>query len=153
MTVLGSRLLVVDNPLLGDELYEIDPDGADTEGTRLRGLPLGLTGPRGMAVLGSRLLIADYDLAELWEINPDGVDTEGTRLRGLPSGLRDPRAMTVLGSRLLIADDDGDELYEINPDGADTEGTRLRAFNAAGLTCPSMGMTPSWAATSADSRR
>ena len=36
-----SRLFVADNT--GDELYEIDPDGVDTEGTRLRAFPTGLT--------------------------------------------------------------------------------------------------------------
>ena len=48
MTVLNSRLLIVDDT--GDELYEINPDGADAEGTRLRALPSGLTFPTGMTV-------------------------------------------------------------------------------------------------------
>ena len=40
MTVLNNRLLIADNS--GDELYELDPDGADSQGTRLRALPSGL---------------------------------------------------------------------------------------------------------------
>ena len=43
MTVLSGRLLIADTT--GDELFEIDPDGADSQGTRLRALPTALTGP------------------------------------------------------------------------------------------------------------
>ena len=51
MTVLGGRLLIADT--IGDELWEIDPDGADTEGTLLRDLPTTLTGPVSMAALAT----------------------------------------------------------------------------------------------------
>ena len=54
---MALRLLIVDNA--GDDLYEINPDGADAEGTRLRALPSGLTVPLGMTALNSRLLIVD----------------------------------------------------------------------------------------------
>ena len=47
--MLGGRLLIADNA--GDELWEIDPDGADTEGTLLRDLPTTLTSPFAMAAL------------------------------------------------------------------------------------------------------
>ena len=77
-------------------LFEIDPDGSDTEGTRLRALPSGLSSPFGMTVYEGRLLIADGAGPELWEIDPDGSDTQGTLLRDLPSGLTAPRAMTWL---------------------------------------------------------
>ena len=109
MTVLGSRLLVAD--ITGDELYEIDPDGSDTEGTRLRAFPSGLTFPQGMTVLGSRLLVADNTGDDLWEIDPDGSDTEGTRLRAFPSGLTAPTGMTVLppaAAAPAFADSTGD---------------------------------------------
>ena len=82
MTVLGGRLLIADDT--GDELWEIDPDGADTQGTLLRDLPGNLTFPQAMTVLGGRLLIADFTGDELWEIDPDGADTQGTLLRDLP---------------------------------------------------------------------
>ena len=133
-----NRLLIVDTSG-DDELYEIDPDGVDTQGTRLRVLPSGLTVSQGMTVFNNRLLIADTAGDELYEIDPDGVDTQGTRLRALPSGLTIPEGMTVFNNRLLIVDDSGDELYEIDPDGVDTQGTRLRAL-PSGLTNPK-GMT------------
>ena len=137
MTVYNGRLLIADT--IGDELYELDPDGADTQGTRLRALPTGLTSPHGMTVYNGRLLIADTIGDELYELDPDGADTQGTRLRALPTGLTNPYGMTVYNGRLLIADTDGDELYELDPDGADTQGTRLRAL-PTGLTIPH-GMT------------
>ena len=49
MAVLGGRLLVADE--VGVELWEIDPDGADSQGTLLRDFPATLTLPFGMAVL------------------------------------------------------------------------------------------------------
>lgn len=45
---MANRLLIADNS--GDELFEIDPDGADSQGTRLRALPAGLTSPFAMTV-------------------------------------------------------------------------------------------------------
>ena len=134
----ATRLFVVDT--IGDELYEIDPDGVDTEGARLRQFPSGLTNPLSMTVLNGRLLIADNDGDELYEIDPDvadigGANTEGTRLRRFPSGLSTPSGMTVLNGRLLIVNIIGYELWAIDPDGADTEGTRLRDL-PSGLTSP-----------------
>ena len=41
--MLGGRLLIADND--GDELWEIDPDGSDSQGTLLRDLPTNLTSP------------------------------------------------------------------------------------------------------------
>ena len=128
---MAERLLIAD--FNGLDLWEIDPDGLDTEGTRLRLFPTGLTTPVSMTNLGGRLLIADFNGLDLWEIDPDGLDTEGTRLRLFPTGLTDPRGMTNLGGRLLMADRNGGDLWEIDPDGADTEGTRLRYF-PTGLT-------------------
>ena len=130
---MAGRLLIADDT--GDELFEIDPDGADSQGTRLRALPTALTAPRGMTVLSGRLLIADNTGDELFEIDPDGADSQGTRLRALPTALTSPQAMTVLSGRLLIADNTGDELFEIDPDGADSQGTRLRRLPTA-LTSP-----------------
>ena len=132
-----ARLLIAD--ISGAELWEIDPDGSDTQGTLLRDLPTGLSSPQGMTVLGGRLLITDTTGDELWEIDPDGSDTQGTLLRDLPTGLTSPRGMTVLGARLLITDDDGNELWEIDPDGSNTQGTLLRDL-PTGLTSP-QGMT------------
>ena len=132
-----SRLLIADTN--SNELYELDPDGADSQGDRLRALPSGLTFPVGMTVLNGRLLIADDSGDELYELDPDGADSQGDRLRALPSGLTAPEAMTVLNGRLLIADTTGDELYELDPDGADSQGDRLRAL-PSGLTAPG-GMT------------
>ena len=51
LTVLGSRL-VRSRSIPGDELFEIDPDGADTEGTRLRAFPTGPVNPTGDDRLG-----------------------------------------------------------------------------------------------------
>ena len=116
-----TRLFVCDND--GDELWEIDPDGADGEGTLLREFPAALADPRGMTVLNGRLLIADRNGDELWEIDPAGADAEGTLLRDFPSGLSDPRGMTVFNGRLFVVDNTGDELFEIDPDGANSEGT------------------------------
>ena len=45
MTAFNNRLLIADDT--GDELYEIDPDGADSQGGVLRDLPSGL--PRRVA--------------------------------------------------------------------------------------------------------
>ena len=138
MTVLGGRLLVADNT--GDELWEIDPDGADSEGTLLRNFPTALTRPsRGWLSWAAAcwLLIMTGD--ELWEIDPDGAGSQGTLLRNFPTALPDPFGMTVLGGRLLVADSDGDELWEIDPDGAGSQGTLLRNFPAT-LTSP-FGMT------------
>ena len=134
---VASRLLIADTA--GAELYEIDPDGADSQGTLLRDLPSGLILPFSMTNFNGRLLITDDDGAELYEIDPDGADSQGTLLRDLPSGLTGPLAMTNFNGRLLITDDDDNELYEIDPDGADSQGTRLRAL-PSGLTLPG-GMT------------
>ena len=56
---MALRLLIAD--VVSDELYEINPDGLDTEGSRLRAFPSGLTHPGGMTVFNGRLLIADDD--------------------------------------------------------------------------------------------
>ena len=69
------RLLIADND--GDELYELDPDGANTQGTRLRALPTGLTGPQSMTVYNGRLLIAD---------NMATSSTSWTRMGQIPKG-------------------------------------------------------------------
>ena len=137
MTVLNGRLFVADN--IGDELWEIDPDGSNTEGTLLRDFPGGLSSPTGMTVFNGRLLVADDTGNELWEINPDGADAEGTLLRDFPTGLGSPSGMTVFDGRLFVADDGGDELWEIDPDGSDSQGTLLRDF-PSGLSGP-RGMT------------
>ena len=134
---MAWRLFIVDP--VGDNLWEIDPDGADTEGTELRDLPSTLNTSHSMTVLNGRLLIVDDSGDELWEIDPDGADTEGTKLRDLPSTLTAPYSMTVLNGRLFIADNSGDELWEIDPDGADTEGTELRDL-PPGINTP-YGMT------------
>ena len=75
MTALNNRLLIADNT--GDELFEIDPDGSDSQGTLLRDLPSGLTSPLSMTVLNNRLLIANSFSDELFEIDPDGSDSQG----------------------------------------------------------------------------
>ena len=111
----------------GDELYELDPDGAFQPRHPPARLAQWADQPTGwMTVLNGRLLIADDHGDELYELDPDGADSQGTRLRALPSGLTIPYGMTVLNGRLLIADTTGDELYELDPDGADSQGDRLR---------------------------
>ena len=129
---MAGRLLIADNS--GEELFEIDPDGADSQGTLLRDLPSGLTSPFGMTDFDGRLLIADFSGAELFEIDPDGADSQGTLLRSLPSGLTGPYGMTDFDGRLLIADLTGAELFEIDPDGADSQGTLLRSLPSGLLT-------------------
>ena len=58
MTVFNGRLLVADvSSGGGTGLYEIDPDGADSQGDRLRAFPSGLTNPLSMAVFNGRLLV------------------------------------------------------------------------------------------------
>ena len=80
--MLGGRLLIADTT--GNHiLWEIDPDGADTEGTLLRDLPTTLTAAGGMTVLGGRLLIADFGGNDvLWEIDPDGARHRGHTASG-----------------------------------------------------------------------
>ena len=141
MTVFEGRLLIADH--LGRELWEIDPDGSDTEGTILRILPSGLLTPHGMTVFEGRLLIADSSLSDnLWEIDPDGSDTEGTILRDLPSTLTHPTSMTVFEGRLLIVHSTRRELWEIDPDGSDTEGTILRILPSDLLSPGGMTVLP-----------
>ena len=127
------RLLIVDNT--SDELFELDPDGLDSEGTLLRGMPSGLTSPSAMTVHEGRLLVVEDAGDDLFELDPDGLGSEGTLLRSLPSSLTTPYGMTDLEGRLLIVDFVDDELWEIDPDGADDEGTLLRAL-PSGLTGP-----------------
>ena len=62
---MASRLFVCDNT--GDELWELDPDGSDSQGTS-RTLPVTLLSPRGM--FNGRLL-ADADDDKLWVLNVD----------------------------------------------------------------------------------
>ena len=52
------RLLIADSA--GDELWEINPDGADDEGAVLRLLPDGLDTPRGMAARERILYVIHY---------------------------------------------------------------------------------------------
>ena len=128
-----ARLLIAAED--AGDLYEIDPDGANSQGDLLRALPSGLTEPQAMTSHDGRLLIVDADGSDLYEIDPDGADAQGGLLRALPSGLTNPRGMTSHDGRLLIADADGDELYEIDPDGAGSQGDLLRDL-PSGLTFP-----------------
>ena len=128
---LTSRLFIADST--GDELWELDPDGADTEGSS-RTLPATLTSPTGMTVFNGRLLVADDSGDELWELSPDGADLQGMRLRAFPANLGSPQGMTVFNGRLLVVDSD-DELWELDPDGADAQGLKIRDL-PSGLTTP-----------------
>ena len=58
MTVLDLRLLVADSG--GDELWEINPDGGDAEGTNIRDFPATLTTPLSMAALSTSLGPTDH---------------------------------------------------------------------------------------------
>ena len=103
-TVLNNRLLIADDT--GDELYELDPDGADSQGTRLRALPSGLTHPQGMTVLG-------------------GVSAH--------PGFQ---ALTGYGSQMFgVLDSDGPAVIEIDPtdpsNTAGTFGTAVHTYPAA----------------------
>ena len=69
VTVTPERLLIADGDF-DDRLWEIDPDGSDTEGTILRGLPVNLTSPTGMTILNESILIVDGAGDELWGFHP-----------------------------------------------------------------------------------
>ena len=76
--------------LLGadERLFELDPDGNDSQGEELRSLPPEILGGNGLTVHDGRLLVASGfggTLPSLWEVDPDGADDEGTELRGYPS--------------------------------------------------------------------
>ena len=126
-----SRLFIADSS--GDELWELDPDGADTQGSS-RTLPATLTSPSGMTVFNGRLLVADDSGDELWELSPDGADLQGMRLRAFPANLGSPQGMTVFNGRLFVVDSD-DEIWELDPDGADAQGLKIRDL-PSGLTTP-----------------
>ena len=123
MTVFNGRLLIADND--GDELYEVDPDGADAQGVRLRSLPAGLASPLAMTVYAGRLLVADND-RELYEIDPDGADGQGVVLRTIPRGV--VTGMAVYEGRLLVADPNTQTLAEIDPDGENAQEVALRSL-------------------------
>ena len=137
MTVFNGRLLVADS---SHELWELDPDGADAQGIKIRDIPSVLSFPLAMTVFNGRLLVV-HDNGELWELDPDGADTEGEKIRDLPGVLAfvGLSAMTVFNGRLLVVNGLDDELWEIDPDGADTEGMALRDLPST-LTNP-QGMT------------
>ena len=117
--------------------WGLDLDGDDSEGTRLRDYPAGISNAGGnvggMVGSGGRLLVAARLGAGLWDIDPFGLDTEGTRLRSFPAGLTNPQAVDVYETRLLIVHEghaSTDYLWDIEPAGADTEGTQLRSLPA-----------------------
>lgn len=119
---MAARLLI-GNTATPDSLYEIDPDGSNMQGSRLREFPSALTLPGGMVVYRGRLLVGnDSAVDSLYEIDPDGSDTQGTLLRSLPGG---PRSLVVYRGRLLMANQNSN-LYEVDPDGANSQGTLLR---------------------------
>ena len=122
-STVPRRLLIVD--VGTSRLYEIDPDGADSQGGILRGLsPADISMPRAITNFKGRLLIADDDdPSELFEIDPDGANAQGTSLGLLPSALVSPYGMTNFNGRLLIVNSSGD-LYEIDPDGDQREQLR-----------------------------
>ena len=120
-----SRLFLVD---ASRNLYELDRDGANGEGTLLRSLPAQLQTPTRMVQYQGRLLIVDDNGDELWDIDPDGANTQGTVPRLLPSGLTSPSAMAVLNGRLLMTDTAGRELYELKLDGSIPGETLLRTL-------------------------
>ena len=124
-----SRLLmVVEGADIADSLWELDPNGANGEGVKLRDLPT-LTSQLGaMTIYQSRVIVADFGSDQLWEVDPDGTTSQGSVLRDLPSGLDSPQAMTVYNGRLLIADAAGPqpELWELDPDGGNDQGTKIR---------------------------
>ena len=110
---MAARLFIADNG--GNRLWELDPDGANTQGTS-RTLPSALA-PAAMTAYQGRLLIADNANDALWQLDPDGADGEGTRLRGFPSGLHSPIGMAVFNERLFIIEYNG-ALWEIDPNGS-----------------------------------
>ena len=133
----NGRLLIANDILqVGQSsLWEINPNGANSQGTELRKLPNELADPSAMTSHNGRLLIANDNVNQLFEIDPDGIHSEFTRLRILPRGLSSINAMTSHNGRLIIADSSGDAIFEINPDGSDSEGTRLRGLPGT-LTVP-----------------
>ena len=77
------------------KLFEIDPDGANDEGTELRDLPVGSGAPNSMAIFENQLLVIGS--GGIWNVDPDGADDEGTQLRDLPVAFGNPGGSTVLG--------------------------------------------------------
>ena len=95
MTSHKGRLFIISGVSGNDDIWEIDPDGSDTEGMNLRTVPQSNT--RSMTSYDDRLLIADATLGseDLWEIDPDGSDTEGNELRDFPTALTSPFGMAA----------------------------------------------------------
>ena len=116
------RLFAADTS--GDELWELDPDGADDEGTS-RTLPNALINPNALALHQFNILCIQS--GGLWRLNPEGGNREGALIRELPDIFGTSRGMTRLGGRLLIAGANNN-LLEADPDGDDDEGVILRSL-------------------------
>ena len=116
MTVFeGSRLFIADNT--GDELWEIDPDGSDTEGVELRNLPSGLTNPWAMTVFTEPELLPLSVSATAGD--PTGaVDLRGSIALSVSATAGDPTgAVDLLISATLTTSQEVDLLaswYEID---------------------------------------
>ena len=122
-----GRLLIA-NDASGDELWEIEPDGSDTQGINLREFPTNLLVPTSMTKFQGSLLVGDQSGADLWDIDPDGSDSQGTELRKMSVGSLFI-AMADYNERLIalttISYYYG--LWEIDPDsGNNSQGTKLR---------------------------
>ncbi len=119
-------------------LIEIDPGGPNAEGTKLRGIPSGLSNtddaPR-MCSHNGRLLILD-DNEKLWELDLGGVSSQGVELRNidLDDDSNEPGSLISAHDKLyvvtVVQNNAGTPaIWEIDPDAeSDDEGTKLREF-------------------------
>ena len=82
MAVYNERLLIANGSV--PDLWEVDPEGDDGEGTKLRNFPSTLHNPQSMTVFNGRLFIVPFAGDRLWELDPDGANTQGTSRILLP---------------------------------------------------------------------
>ena len=139
---MATRLFVCDDT--GEELWELDPDGADSQGSS-RTLPATLASPQGMT-RSQRTLYWSWNLFgklggttdTLWELGSRLMCgyRRDARYETSLSGITFPTGLTVFDGRFLIGDKCGDQLWEIAHDVADGEG------NAAQKSSQQLGLAP-----------
>lgn len=122
----------------GDELWELDPDGADSEGTNHGSFISGLDDPVGGAYYDSRIFICnssganltDERLYEVLDYKRPGDSSQVINRGAFPNAFEHPVGMTVHDGRLVAVSNDNDpfevRLWEItnpnNPGGATNRG-------------------------------
>ena len=106
VSLFGTRVLLGtitydDDDNEGGSLWDINPDGSNTEGDYLRDTTFLPTTNVSMVEYNERLLINNSGIDVLDEINPDGSNSERTYLRNFPNG-------DVFGSMSVLPDPSGD---------------------------------------------